>query len=229
MKNTILTSVKWVLLIGLVVGAIFGCLYLWASSTNNRINVNHFKIDHLDKFTFSSDKKQVNLKLSTRTANLNITEGNEFKIVLNDAVKSDYKFSEQENNIKLVQKDAHSHQLEIGNTPTINIQVPKNQIDNYDIYQLNGTIQIKQLVANKATIQHDNGTTNLTDFSVHNGGTLNKKNGSTNLSNVAVAGIKAKVDNGNISVSGDKKGKSYQTGNTPFFEINSGQGQIKIK
>lgn len=214
-----------VIVVGLV-GISYGII-----SSNNRFDLNKLSMVKLTSRQVDLGQSIDHIKINVRTAKLTFTTGNRSKIEMTNVASGQYQVKQSGNQLVIEQDDHLSHHLEIGKSPIIKITIPKPEIKEINISQLNGTLIFNQLTTEKLIVNHYNGTTIGNGLKITEQGVINKHNGTTKLTGAKFPGLKVSVKTGNFTLNGVKKASSMHTYNDHHADqlvINSGSGQVSI-
>lgn len=218
--------IKWIILVLILLG---GIIFL-INVSGFRFNLNQFSVEKLANSEITvNDETLKNIKLDVRTAKVTFKQGNKAEIRFLNVSNKQFRIT-QKNGLSIIQNKSSQHQIEFGKTAEIEIITPKN-ISKLEIHQLNGTLNLKNIVVDKVLINHVNGTTFASNLTIVKSGTIDKKNGSTTLNKIEVPGLKVKVKTGSFKLDGVTKANSsetYDDGKPNQLQINSNTGQVKV-
>ncbi|MCL1631934.1 DUF4097 domain-containing protein [Sporolactobacillus sp. CPB3-1] len=199
--------------------------------SNNRFDLNKFSMVKLTSKQVELGQSINQIRINVRTAKLTFTTGNSSKIEMTHVANGQYQVKQSGNQLVIEQDDHLSHHLEIGKSPIIKITVPKPEIKEINVSQLNGTLIFNRLTTEKLIVNHYNGTTVGNSLTIAKQGVINKHNGATRLTGARFPGLKVSVKTGKFTLNGAKKASSmhtYDDHHTDQLVINSGSGQVSV-
>lgn len=213
------------LLLGLLI--IIGILLFWVTNTNKRVNLNTATINSLTTKKISLNNPHA-VNFSIRTAIVEIKSGSSPQLKLTNISNNQYKIIQNQHSLTIAEKNANTHQIEIGKSPTITLILPQKDLSSLKIDQLNGTLKLNNLIVNQFDVFHHNGTTLANNLTITKNGQFTKNNGSTTLNHLIVSGLAVDVKTGQFQLNGQKQKNHYRQNAGTGLTINSGSGQVKV-
>ncbi|WP_125568202.1 hypothetical protein [Companilactobacillus insicii] len=196
------------------------------NTSDKRLNVNEMSISKLkDKTINIDDLKKIDVKI--RSAKIIVKKSNSNSVSLKNISLNDYEISSHSGRLRISQKENEKHKLEIGKSTIIVINV-KNDLNSIDINQLNGTLQFNNIVVNRMSINHSNGSTISDGLRLVDNGSIKKKNGKVELNNLIVDGLSVSVKNGSFKLNGKKEKNNYDDNKHNQLLIKNDNGQIMV-
>lgn len=196
------------------------------NTSDKRLNVNEMSISKLkDKTINIDDLKKIDVKI--RSAKIIVKKSNSNSVSLKNISLNDYEISSHSGRLRISQKENEKHKLEIGKSTIIVINV-KNDLNSIDINQLNGTLQFNNIVVNRMSINHSNGSTISDGLRLVDNGSIKKKNGKVELNNLIVDGLSVSVKNGSFKLNGKKEKNNYDDNKHNQLLIKNDNVQIMV-
>jgi hypothetical protein len=222
---------KWsIIVVIIIIAAIAGISYGIVSS-NYRFDLNKFSMVKLTSSRVRIEQPIDQIKINVRTAKLTIEPGAHPGIEMANVTNGQYQVKQSGNQLVIEQDDHLSHHLEIGKSPVIKLILPKPELEEINVSQLNGTLVFNQITAKELIVDHYNGTTIGNGLSIIEQGTINKHNGTTKLTGAQLPGLKVSVKTGNFTLNGERKAASmhtYDDHHANQLVINSGSGEVSV-
>lgn len=170
------------------------------------------------------------LTIRLRTARLTVRQGATNTVALKNVVANQVRVRQTAQGVTVTQPQVDRFRGEIGATAQVQVTLTAATLRKLAVYQVNGTLTLRDLTTDWLQVTHLNGTTRASRLTVKQGGTLTGTNGQVALDQLAVDGLAVTVRTGKIMLDGHRTAhqKHYRRAGQHPLTIQQGTGQVHL-